>query len=135
MLAIALDLNMEYLNCDCWSNYEKRPGRVYSTTCELWLQLDGASVLCLFFKIYINTMSYQYIYSLGCYQIRLLMFTYWYCTLIYNKSSSHYDLFIITTKLCSSKKFQINTLWYFWTQSFATEKYIYNLPKALITGT
>ena len=64
-------------------------------------------------------------------KIHVLRFIICYCTSIYNKYIIHFDLFIIITKLCFTKKKSF-PLKHFQTQVFAAYNEIYYISKSSI---
>ena len=95
--------------CDCWYNFDKRPGRVQSITCELSLQLDRVHVLSLFILQYLKwrlviNICILYVITryiwLGLFAVIVLWFT---------KNTLFYHVLLLTIRtLCLSHKLWIN---------------------------
>ena len=95
--------------CDCWSHFEKRPGMVYSITCDLLLQLDGSSVLHLSGS---QAIKLQWVINICLLRV-IAKYTCWgsFAVIILwstTNTSFYYVLLLIITKISLSYKFRIN---------------------------
>ena len=104
--------------------------------CKLLLHLGGVPVLHL---ISLQPIKWRWVINI-CLLYVIARYTWLslFAVILFlstiNKSFYYVSLLIIT-KLYLSHKFKINWLWYFVTQLFAADKYIYDLPKSSINDT
>ena len=121
--------------CGCWYCFEKHPGRVWYIACNILQHLDRSSVLRLFGLQYLKlqwviNICLLYVISrftwLGLFAFIVLWST--------TNTSFYHVLLLIIRILYLSHKYQIGLFLIFYYIIFAADKYIYKLPKYLITN-
>ena len=119
--------------CNCWSHFEKCTGRVYSITCELLIQLERVCVLCLFG---LQPIKLQWVINI-CLLYVIVRYT-WLGLLrdIVLLSTINKSFYYVSSQNSTYlRNFESISLWYFVSQYFNADKFIYDVLKSLITET